>query len=133
MKRDDLPTVGYLDECFRIILGHIEAIKRPAPAEEAATAVLLTIEQVMERLEVSRSTVQRWIKTGKEIRVGSKRQMLRLPALWFTTTEPRIPWPALLAFGRGEPYDLAQLPAPQPLTVLPARPGVELPAMRLAS
>jgi excisionase family DNA binding protein len=112
MKRDDLPTVGYLDECFRIMLAHIAAISKGPVTIDTVGAELLTIEDVMERLRVSRSTVQRWVKTGKIIKVGSKRQQLKLPTLWFTPSEPRIPWPALLAFGRGESYDLGQLPAP---------------------
>ena len=112
MKRDDLPTVGYLDECFRIMLAHIAAISKGPATTESVAAELLTIEDVMERLRVSRSTVQRWVKLGKAIKVGSKRQQLKLPTLWFTPSEPRIPWPALLAFGRGESYDLSQLPAP---------------------
>ena len=112
MKRDDLPTVGYLDECFRIMLAHIAAIPKSPAATESVAAELLTIEDVMERLRVSRSTVQRWVKLGKAIKVGSKRQQLKLPTLWFTPSEPRIPWPALLAFGRGESYDLGQLPVP---------------------
>ena len=112
MKRDDLPTVGYLDECFRIMLAHIAAISKGPATMDSVAAELLTIEDVMERLRVSRSTVQRWVKTGKVIKVGSKRQQLKLPTLWFTPSEPRIPWPALLAFGRGESYDLGQLPAP---------------------
>ena len=117
MKRDDLPTVGYLDDCFRTILGHIAALKGASGVPEVAAAELLTIEDVMERLRVSRSTVQRWVKTGKAIKVGSKRQQLKLPALWFTASEPRIPWPALLAFGRGECYDLTQLPPPPSLPI----------------
>ena len=125
--------MGYLDECFRTILGHIEALKRPAAlaADAAAPVVLLTIEQVMERLEVSRSAVQRWVKVGKK---GRSKATIKLAVLTFGEAEPRIPWPALLAFGRGEAYDLAQLPAPLPLAMLPApaRPP-ELPAMRLAS
>ena len=112
MKRDDLPTIGYLDDCFRIMLAHIAAIAKGPATVESVNAELLTIEDIMERLRVSRSTVQRWVKIGKVIKVGSKRQQLKLPALWFTPSEPRIPWPALLAFGRGESYDLGQLPAP---------------------
>ena len=112
MKSDDLATVGYLDNCFRITLAHIAAIAKGPATIESVAAELLTIEDVMERLRVSRSTVQRWVKSGKAIRIGSKRQQLKLPALWFSPTEPRIPWPALLAFGRGESYDLSQLPAP---------------------
>jgi hypothetical protein len=132
MRRDDLPTVGYLDECFRTILGHIEALKRPAAtAGPEGPAVLLSIEQVMERLEVSRSAVQRWIKNGKRGRV---KQMIKLPVLTFGEGQPRIPWPALLAFGRGETYDLTKLPAPQPVAALSAPPNPEtndLPPMRL--
>ena len=131
MKRDDLPTIGYLDDCFRIMLAHIAAIGKGPATVESVTAELLTIEDIMERLRVSRSTVQRWVKIGKVIKVGSKRQQLKLPALWFTPSEPRIPWPALLAFGRGESYDLGQLPAP-PLSKLNKDLSQQEP-MRLAS
>lgn len=138
MKRDDLPTVGYLDDCFRTLLAHVEALKHPAPAADAAAPpVLLTIEQVMERLDVSRSAVQRWVKQGKQAKVGSKRQCIKLAVLTFGAAEPRIPWPALLAFGRGEPYDLAQLAAPLPPAALPARAAppaaADRPGLRLAS
>jgi excisionase family DNA binding protein len=112
MKRDELLTLGDLDNYFRVILARIDAIPKGLATVESGAAELLTIEDVMERLRVSRSTVQRWVKTGKLIKVGSKRQQLKLPTLWFTPSEPRIPWPALLAFGRGESYDLGQLPAP---------------------
>lgn len=119
MKRDDLPTVGYLDDCFRAVIGHLAALKTTSGVAEVAAAELLTIEDVMDRLRVSRSTVQRWVKIGKAIKVGSKRHQLKLPALWFTPSEPRIPWPALLAFGRGEHYDLGILPAPCLPSTLP--------------
>ena len=122
MKRDDLPTVGYLDDCFRAILGHLTALKNDVVKQNDNIAELLTIEDVMARLHVSRSTVQRWVKIGKVIKVGNKRQQLKLPALWFTPSEPRIPWPALLAFGCGEYYDLSKLPAP-PLPVLTVHHG----------
>lgn len=112
MKRDDLATVGYFHDCFQIMIARIDAIPKGPVINESVAAELLTIEDVMERLRVSRSTVQRWVKLGKVIKVGSKRQQLKLPALWFTPSEPRIPWPALLAFGRGESYDLSLLPAP---------------------
>lgn len=112
MKRDELLTVGNLHEYCRVILARIDAISKGPATAESVAAELLTIEDVMERLRVSRSTVQRWVKTGKAIKIGSKRQQLKLPTLWFTPSEPRIPWPALLAFGRGESYDLSQLPAP---------------------
>ncbi|MBO2007579.1 hypothetical protein [Hymenobacter negativus] len=130
MKRDDLPTVGYLDDCFRSILSHIEAIQRPA-ASDAAPTVLLTIEQVMAHCLVSRSAVQRWIKNGKK---GRGKHLIKLGVLTFGDAEPRIPWPALLAFGRGEAYDLTQLAPPLPATGLPGSPGAA-PAfpLRLAS
>jgi len=136
MKRDDLPTVGYLNDCFRSILSHIAAIQRPAVVDAAPT-VLLTIEQVMERFQVSRSAVQRWIKIGKK---GRGKHVIKLGVLTPGEAEPRIPWPALLAFCRGEAFDLATLPAPVPASALPPSalppraepPGTE-PAMRLAS
>lgn len=114
MTRNEIGTVGYFNDCFRIVLARIDALPKGPATTESVAAELLTIEDVMERLRVSRSTVQRWVKLGKAIRVGSKRQQLKLPTLWFTPSEPRIPWPALLAFGRGESYDLSQLPAPPP-------------------
>lgn len=138
MKASDIATVGYLHECFQTVIAHLEVLKQAVPAAAAAEqqqAVLLTIEQVMERTGVSRSAVQRWINDGKK---GRKKEPLKLAVLRFGTAEPRIPWPALLAFGRGEPYDLSQLPAPPPLPALaqlpppPAGPpeGEELLPMR---
>jgi transcriptional regulator with XRE-family HTH domain len=135
MKASDLATVGYLHDCFQTVIAHLEVLRQAVPAVAAGPppqAVLLTIEQVMERTGVSRSAVQRWIKNGKK---GRGKQLIKLAVLTFGDAEPRIPWPALLAFGRGEAYDLAQLPAPPPplaLAPLPATEpdGAELPPMR---
>lgn len=138
MKASDIATVGYLHDCFQTVLAHLDVLRQAATAVPVAQqqAVLLTIEQVMERCEVSRSAVQRWIKNGKK---GRGKHVIKLAVLTFGDAEPRIPWPALLAFGRGEPYDLAQLPAPPPplgaLPALPASPagapeGEEAPPMR---
>lgn len=89
--------------------------------------------ELAQRVRADESTVRKWLKTGKK---GKKGQHITLQAFYFNS-EARIPWPAAAAYGRGEPFDLATLPAPSP----PGTPPAEVPAalqgeeprMRLAS
>lgn len=106
MQASDLATAGFIHENFQVILQHLQALQQGRPATGTDVPRLLSIEQVMEELEVSRSTVQRWLKVGKTGRHGST---ILLQAYWFTSSEPRIPWPALAAFGQGLGFDLATL------------------------
>jgi hypothetical protein len=114
MQASDLATAGFIHDNFQVILQHLQALQQGRPAAGSDMPRLLSIEQVMEELEVSRSTVQRWLKKGKPGRHGGT---IVLQAYWFTTAEPRIPWPALAAFGQGLGFDLATLnqgAAPEP-------------------
>ena len=129
MTANDLPTVGYLDKWFRVLLSN-----QQAPLAAPVQVVLYSIQDLAECLNVTHGTVRKWLKTGKPNRdpklAHNPDHNVKLQAFYFTS-EARIPWPALLAYERGEPFDLATLPAPvaPPARVLP--PGE--PAMRLAS
>ncbi|WP_460504326.1 helix-turn-helix domain-containing protein, partial [Hymenobacter agri] len=109
MTANDLPTVGYLDHWFRVLLAHQQA----APAAAPAQVVLYSIQDLAEHLSVTPNTVRRWLKTGKPSRdpklAHDPDHNVKLQAFYFTS-EARIPWPALLAYERGEPFDLATLP-----------------------
>ncbi|UOQ64420.1 helix-turn-helix transcriptional regulator [Hymenobacter volaticus] len=58
---------------------------------------LLSIEDAMSECDVSRATVQRWMKIGK---VGRHGGTITLQAFFFSPDKPRIPWPALAAYGQ---------------------------------
>lgn len=102
MTRDDLPTVGYLEDRFRDILSRLT---EPGTALSVVPR-LLSIEDVMAECGVSRPTVSRWMHEGKPGRHGGT---IRLQYYQFSADKPRIPWPALAAFGQGLPFDLASL------------------------
>ncbi|MGI4870660.1 MAG: hypothetical protein ACRYFX_05710 [Janthinobacterium lividum] len=137
MLAGELPTVGYLDPWFRVLLAEIQAARQAAPAP--AEVVLYSVAGLAEVLACDPSTVRRWLREGKPVqqRVGSKLETVtvKLQAYYFSS-EARIPWPALQAYERGEDFDLATLPAPtaappKPLPAPPERP--EVPHLRLAS
>ncbi|WP_400194082.1 helix-turn-helix domain-containing protein [Hymenobacter sp. B81] len=109
MTAADLVTVGILDQYFQAIKGLVETLGAATPAAGTQVPRLLSIEQVMAELDVSRSTVQRWINNGKRGRDGST---ITLQVYHFSPSEPRIPWPALAAFGQGLPFDLATMSIP---------------------
>jgi hypothetical protein len=103
----DFATAGFIDTWFRAILARLEqqgAARAPAPAD----VVLYSIPKLAAVLDVHPETVRAWLSTGKKGKDGSQ---LKLQAYRFTS-EARIPWPALLAYERGEAFDLATLPAP---------------------
>ncbi|HEX8659199.1 MAG TPA: hypothetical protein VF690_16790 [Hymenobacter sp.] len=132
MNVNDLPTVGYLDQWFRALLAQQQAAA-PAPASHV---VLFSTQGLAEHLGVTPQTVRRWLAVGKPSRdpklAHDSAHNIKLQAFYFTS-EPRIPWPALLAYERGEPFDLATLPAP---TAPPPTAGSVTPEelrMRLAS
>ncbi|SHL87051.1 helix-turn-helix transcriptional regulator [Hymenobacter psychrotolerans] len=106
MQATDLATAGFIQENFQVLLAHLQALRTDAPAAAPLTPRLLSIEQVMEECGVSRSTVQRWMKAGKPGRHGGT---VTLQAYYFSPAEPRIPWPALAAFGQGLAFDLSTL------------------------
>jgi hypothetical protein len=131
MTADDLLTTGFADQWFRAILASVQAL---APAAPPATGevVLYSVAKLAAVCDVDVATVRRWLKTGKDGRSGTN---IKLRAYHFTS-EPRIPWPALLAYERGEDFDLATLPAPvlsAPAVVAPAAPPHEAQQLRLAS
>ena len=106
MTAADLLTVGHADQWFRAILARMEAA---APsAAPAGEVVLYSIQKLAAICDVDVATVRRWLKTGKQ---GRKGTAITLQAYYFTS-EARIPWPALLAYERGEAFDLSTLPAP---------------------
>jgi hypothetical protein len=131
MTAEDLLTLGRFDEWARVLLANVQALGKPAgPA--AHEVVLYSVAKLAAVCDVDVATVRRWLKTGKE---GKNGQPIKLQAFHFTS-EPRIPWPALLAYERGEAFDLATLPAPvlsAPEAIAPAPVPQEATRMRLAS
>ena len=111
MNRDELPTVGYLDQWFRALHAELKGAAA-APTAAVAEVVLYSVQGLAEVLSCDPSTVRRWLREGKQVRDAKNRvQTLKLQAYYFSA-DARIPWPALLAFERGEVFDLATLPAP---------------------
>ncbi|WP_022824889.1 helix-turn-helix transcriptional regulator [Hymenobacter norwichensis] len=96
-----------------MILQHLQALQQGRPAAGSDMPRLLSIEQVIEELEVSRSTVQRWLKKGKPGRHGTT---IVLQAYWFTTAKPRIPIAEiglnLVSEISSNPKNTAAFPAP---------------------
>jgi len=134
MTAADLLTVGHADQWFRAILDRVERLSQGAAPAASPEVVLFSVEALAQRLDVDVSTVRKWLKKGK---TGKKGQNIKLQAFYFNT-EARIPWPAAVAYGRGEPFDLATLPAPAPAptataTVPATLRGGDEPQMRLAS
>ena len=137
MTANDLPTAGFIDQYMRAILTRLDQLV-PAPKPAQAEVVLYSIQKLAAVLEVHPETVRLWLTKGKRGKSGA---LIKLQAYRFTS-EPRIPWPALLAYERGEAFDLSTLPAPvllppaelEPAPV-PARPGTpagEGPHLRVA-
>jgi hypothetical protein len=107
MTASDLPTAGFIDQYMRAILARLDQLT-PAPKPAETEVVLYSIQKLAQVLEVHPETVRTWLNKGKRGRGG---QLIKLQAYKFTS-EPRIPWPALLAYERGEDFDLSTLPAP---------------------
>lgn len=106
MTAADFATAGFIEERFRYMVSLLERLAPAPPAE--ADVVLYSVQKLAAVLDVHPETVRAWMRTGKRGRSG---QPIKLQAYRFTA-EPRIPWPALLAYERGEDFDLAGLPAP---------------------
>jgi hypothetical protein len=118
MNANDLATAGFIDAWMRAILTRLEPPAAPA-AGPAADVVLYSVQKLALVLDVHVETVRLWLNKGKKGRSG---QLIKLQAFRFTS-EPRIPWPALLAYHRGEDFDLDALPAPlllPPAELVPA-------------
>jgi hypothetical protein len=107
MTVNDLATAGFIDQWMRAVVARLDQLV-PAPAAGPGEVVLYSVQKLAAVLDVHPETVRAWVRTGKRGRSG---QPIKLQAFRFTA-EPRIPWPALLAYERGEDFDLASLPAP---------------------
>jgi hypothetical protein len=129
MTANDLLTVGAADAWFRAILSRVDAIAASVASPAGGDVVLYSVAGLAAVLSVDPLTVRRWLKTGK---AGKNGQNVKLKAYYFTS-EARIPWAALLAYERGEDFDLAKLPAPGAPPPKASAPPEELPAMRVAS
>ena len=108
MTAADLATAGFIDEWMRALHAAIQAGQTGPAAAEPATVVLYSIQKLAQVLDVHPDTVRQWLNKGKK---GPDGRLLKLQAYKFTS-EPRIPWPAVLAYHRGEAFDLDALPAP---------------------
>lgn len=128
MTAADFATAGFINDWFLAIQARLDQLANPQ-ARPGGVAEMLSVEEVMERLNCSRSTVQRWYKVGKEGRTGAN---IKLQVLWFSPSEPRIPVPALLAFGQGLPFDLGTLQGIAPPQPKSAPTVQEQPQMRVA-
>ena len=136
MTANDLLTAGFADDWFRALAARLDQLV-PAPAPAAADVVLYSYEKLAAVLDVRKETVSAWVNRGKKV----NGRVVKLQVYHFTS-EPRVPWPALLAYERGEDFDLATLPAPlllppaelrpAPTPTLSPSPG-EAPQMRVAS
>jgi hypothetical protein len=113
MTANDLATAGFIDERFRYIIALLQQPGAGTASGSAAPGevVLYSVQKLAAVLDVHPETVRAWVRTGKRGRSG---QTIKLQAFRFTA-EPRIPWPALLAYERGEDFDLSTLPAPTQL------------------
>lgn len=107
MTAADLATAGFIDEWMRVLLAHVQQQQSP-PVPAPAEVVLYSLPKLAAVLDVHPDTVRAWISTGKK---GKNGQRVKLQVYRFTS-EARIAWPALLAYERGEAFDLASLPAP---------------------
>lgn len=110
MTANDLATAGFIDSWMRALVALLPAGApgATAPAAGPADVVLYSVQKLALVLDVDPSTVRAWLKKGKRGKAG---EVVKLQAYKFTS-EPRIPWPALLAYHRGEDFDLDSLPAP---------------------
>ena len=111
MTANDFATAGFIDTWMRAVVARLDQLTPGGSAGAAAPpaeVVLYSVQKLAQVLDVYPSTVRAWLKKGKRSRAGG---VVKLKAYQFTS-EPRIPWPALLAYERGEDFDLASLPAP---------------------
>ena len=126
MTATDLATAGFIDERFRYIIAQLAQVV-PAPAPAPAEVVLYSYKKLAQVLDVTVETVSAWVNKGKRV----DGRVVKLQVFRFTS-EPRVPWPALLAYERGEHFDLASLPAPVLLPPKELEPAV-LPRLTAAT
>ena len=108
MTVNDLATAGFIDQWMRAVVARLDQLVPASTGVAPGEVVLYSVQKLAAVLDVHPETVRAWVRTGKRGRSG---QTIKLQAFRFTA-EPRIPWPALLAYERGEAFDLATLPAP---------------------
>jgi hypothetical protein len=106
MTVNDLATAGFIDERFRYIIAELGRLV-PPPVPAKVDNVLYSYKKLAQVLDVTVETVSAWVNKGKRV----DGRVVKLQVFRFTS-EPRVPWPALLAYERGEDFDLASLPAP---------------------
>lgn len=131
----DFATAGFIDTWMRAIVSRLDVLV-PAPIPARADVVLYSVQKLAAVIEVHPETVRTMINTGKR---GKNGQRIKLQVFRFTS-EVRIPWPALLAYERGEDFDLSTLPAPLLIpptelttAALPTRPqSIASPQLRIA-
>ena len=110
MTVNDLATAGFIDQWMRAVVARLDHLVPASAAVAPGEVVLYSVQKLAAVLDVHPETVRAWVRTGKRGRSG---QTIKLQAFRFTA-EPRIPWPALLAYERGEDFDLASLPVSLP-------------------
>lgn len=106
MTAADIATAGFIDQHFRAIHARLDHLTPALPAPPAEV-VLYSYRRLAAVLDVRVETVSSWVNKGKVV----SGRTIKLQAFKFTS-EPRVPWPALLAYERGEIFDLSTLPAP---------------------
>jgi hypothetical protein len=107
MTAADLATAGFIDTWMRAVVARLDQLV-PAPAPATVDVVLYSVQKLAAIIEVHPETVRNMLNTGKR---GKNGHIIKLQGFRFTS-EVRIPWPALLAYERGEDFDLSTLPAP---------------------
>lgn len=106
MLAQELVTVGHLDATLEQLAQRLIAALATGAGVSIGPPRLLSIEDVMQECGVSRPTVWRWMEKGKPGRHGGT---ITLQYYKFSVDKPRIPWPALAAFGQGLAFDLDSL------------------------
>ena len=137
MTANDFATAGFIDTWMRAVVARLDQLTPGGGSSGAAAAppgadnVLYSYKKLAQVLDVTVETVSAWVNKGKRV----DGRVVKLQVFRFTS-EPRVPWPALLAYERGEHFDLSSLPAPlllppkelapAPLPTLATPPGPRL-------
>ena len=105
MTAADILTAGYFDEWMRALYARMQQAANIEPVKQ--DNVLYSYKKLAQVLDVTVETVSAWVNKGKRV----DGRVVKLQVFRFTS-EPRVPWLALLAYERGEHFDLSSLPAP---------------------
>lgn len=105
MTAADLLTAGYFDEWMRVLFARMQQAAATEPTKQ--DNVLYSYKKLAQVLDVTVETMSAWVNKGKKV----DGRVVKLQVFRFTS-EPRVPWLALLAYHRGEDFDLDSLPAP---------------------